>query len=75
MNNYANEFGKQCRKNPRNIPKFTINHQRFCCAIEKNILNIRPRTIIANPFKKRGILRDGIKRKGDKIRIGYMKHG
>ena len=33
---YANEFGKQGRKNPRNnIPKFTINHQRFCCAIEK----------------------------------------
>ena len=34
---YANEFGKQGRKNPRNIPKFTINHERFSCAIEKNI--------------------------------------
>ena len=31
---YANEFGKQGRKNPRNIPKFTINHERFSCAIE-----------------------------------------
>ena len=29
-------------------PKFTINHQRFCCAIEKNIWNVRPRTIVAN---------------------------
>ena len=35
--NYANEFGKQGRKNPRNIPKFTINHERFSYAIEKNI--------------------------------------
>ena len=32
---YANKFGKQGRKNPRNIPKFTINHERFSCAIEK----------------------------------------
>ena len=31
---YANEFGKQGRKNP---PKFTINHERFSCAIEKNV--------------------------------------
>ena len=31
----ANKFGKQGRKNQNNIPKFTINHQRFCCAIEK----------------------------------------
>ena len=42
---YANEFGKQGRKNPRNIPKFTINHH----AIEKNIWNIRPRTILRDP--------------------------
>ena len=33
---YANEFGKQGRKNPRNnISKFTINHERFSRAIEK----------------------------------------
>ena len=30
---YANKFEKQGKKNPRNnIPKFTINHQRFFCA-------------------------------------------
>ena len=34
---YANEFGKQGRKNPRNIPKYSvyINHERFSRAIEK----------------------------------------
>ena len=33
----SNEFGKEGRKKPRNIPKFTINHERFSCAIGKNI--------------------------------------
>ena len=32
---YANKFRKQGRKNPKNIPKFTINPHRFCYAIEK----------------------------------------
>ena len=39
---YANEFGKQGRKNPTNIPKFTINHQRFCCAIDRTPTHNRP---------------------------------
>ena len=34
---YANEFGKHGRKNPRYIPKFTINREPFSRAIEKNI--------------------------------------
>ena len=31
---YANEFGKQGRKNPRYIPKITINRELFSRAIE-----------------------------------------
>ena len=34
---YANELGKQGGKNPRKIPKFSINHERFSRTIEKNI--------------------------------------
>ena len=34
---YANEFGKQGRKNPRYIPKITINRELFSRDIEKNI--------------------------------------
>ena len=34
---YANELGKQGRKNPRKIPKFSINHEHFSGTIEKNI--------------------------------------
>ena len=34
---YANELGKQGWKNPRKIPKFSINHERFSRTIEKNI--------------------------------------
>ena len=34
---YANEFGKHGRKNPRYIPKFTINREPFSRAIEKKI--------------------------------------
>ena len=34
---YANELGKQGRKNPRKIPKFSINNERFSHTIEKNI--------------------------------------
>ena len=31
------------------IPKFTINHKRFCCAIEKiSETYTRPRTIVAS---------------------------
>ena len=32
---YANELGKQGGKNPRKIPKFSINHERFSRNIEK----------------------------------------
>ena len=32
---YANELGKQGGKNPRKIPKFSINHERFSRTIEK----------------------------------------
>ena len=32
---YANELGKQGGKNPRKIPKFSINHERFNRTIEK----------------------------------------
>ena len=32
---YANELGKQGRKNPRKIPKFSINHERSSRTIEK----------------------------------------
>ena len=32
---YANELGKQGRKNLRKIPKFSINHERFSRTIEK----------------------------------------
>ena len=32
---YANKLGKQGRKNPRKIPKFSINHERFSRTIEK----------------------------------------
>ena len=35
---YANELGKQGRKNPRKIPKFSINHERFSRTIEKKNL-------------------------------------
>ena len=35
MNNNANELGKQGGKNPRKIPKFSINHEFFSCIIEK----------------------------------------
>ena len=31
---YANEFGKQGRKNPRYIPKITINRELFSRAME-----------------------------------------
>ena len=34
---YANELGKHGRKNPRYIPKLTINREPFSRAIEKNI--------------------------------------
>ena len=34
---YANELGKQGGKNPRKIPKFSINHERFSRTIEKKI--------------------------------------
>ena len=34
---YVNELGKQGGKNPRKIPKFSINHERFSRTIEKNI--------------------------------------
>ena len=34
---YANELGKQGGKNPRKIPKFSINHERFSRTIEKNL--------------------------------------
>ena len=34
---YANELGKQGGKNPRKIPKFSINHERFSRLIEKKI--------------------------------------
>ena len=34
---YANELGKQGGKNPREIPKFSINHERFSRTIEKKI--------------------------------------
>ena len=34
---YANELGKQGGKNPKKIPKFSINHERFSRTIEKNI--------------------------------------
>ena len=36
---YANELGKQGGKNPKKIPKFSINHERFSRTIEKNISN------------------------------------
>ena len=32
---YANELGKQGGKNPRKIPKFSINHERSSRTIEK----------------------------------------
>ena len=32
---YANELGKQGGKNPRKIPKFSINHERFSHTIGK----------------------------------------
>ena len=32
---YANKFGKQGRKNPRYMPKITINCEPFSRAIEK----------------------------------------
>ena len=31
---YTHEFGKQGGKNPRKIPKFSINHEHFSCTIE-----------------------------------------
>ena len=34
---YANELGKQGGKNPRKIPKFSINHERSSRIIEKKI--------------------------------------
>ena len=34
---YANELGKQGRKNPRKIPKFSINHERSSRTIGKKI--------------------------------------
>ena len=34
---YANELGKQGGKNPRKIPKFSINHEGFSRTIEKKI--------------------------------------
>ena len=33
---YANKLVKQGVKNPRQVPKFTIIHERFSHAIEKN---------------------------------------
>ena len=35
---YGNEFGKQGRKNPRNVhvPILTINHEHFSCAIKQH---------------------------------------
>ena len=32
---YANKLGKQSGKNPRKIPKFSINYERFSRTIEK----------------------------------------
>ena len=34
---YANELEKQGGKNPRKLPKFSINHERFSRTIEKNL--------------------------------------
>ena len=31
---YANELGKQGGKNPRKIPKFSINHERKTCYVK-----------------------------------------
>ena len=62
---YANELGKQGRKNPRYIPKITINRELFSCAIEK-IKNIYTHAQSLG-IKERRAYRDGIKRTGDKI--------
>ena len=35
---YANKFVKQGVKNPRQVPKFTINHERYSHAIELKYL-------------------------------------
>ena len=35
---YANELGKQGGKNPRKIPKFSINRERFSHTIERKNL-------------------------------------
>ena len=35
---YANKLGKQGGKNPKKIPKFSINHERFSRTIEKKYL-------------------------------------
>ena len=45
---YANELGIQGGKNPRKIPKFSINHERFSRTIEKNIYNDAHALIIGN---------------------------
>ena len=34
---YAKKLGKQGGKNPKKIPKFSINHERFSRTIEKNL--------------------------------------
>ena len=42
---YANKFRKQGRKNPRYIPKFTINREPFIRAIEKYLKHRLPRNM------------------------------
>ena len=50
---YANEFGKHGRKNPRYIPKFTINREPFSRAIEKKYLKHRlPRNMGEAKFRR-----------------------
>ena len=44
---HANKLGKQGGKNPRKIPKFSINHERFSRTIEK-YLNNAPAQLMTN---------------------------
>ena len=44
---YANEPGKQDRKNPTKIPKSSLNHERLSRTIEK-ISKVTPRATVAN---------------------------
>ena len=58
----SNEFGKQGRKKPRNIPKFTINHERFSCAIEKKYLKHTPTHNLLEPFNLAGVALESVYR-------------